>query len=227
MFLIGSSHSEQWSTVLDQIAADVGWRLIPLTRQGCVITLDEPLPSSDDACIEWSERVLDRIAAEQPDLVVSTSTRAEGDWGEGPDEISPGMAEAFRFIDAAGVPLVGIRDNAWIVAEDGERTNVPECLADARVNWRNDDEAEAAAFECGIARDEGLAPSNPAADLFDTFERGWSIDLSDAMCTEDHCPAVVGNVIVYRDTNHLSVAYTETLRPALQRELAPILEELE
>ena len=227
MFLIGSSHSEQWSTVLDRIARDRGWRLIPVTRQGCVITLDTPLPSSDDDCIEWSENVLGRIAFERPDLVVTTSTRAKGDWGEGPDELAPGMAAAFRFLDDEGIPVVGLRSNPWLVDSDGNRQNAPACLAERKVNWRDDADAAEAAEACGIARDEGLADRDPAARLFGGFDHGWSIDLSDAICLDDHCPAVVGNIIVYRDSNHLSVAYADSLQPLLAREMAPIFDELE
>ena len=51
--------------------------------------------------------------------------------------------------------------------------------------------------------------------------------MSDAICLADHCPAVVGNIIVYRDSNHLSVAYADSLEPLLARELEPIFDELE
>ncbi len=227
MFLIGSSHSEQWSTVLDRIARDRGWRMIPVTRQGCVITLGTPLPSSDEACIEWSQRVLDRIAAERPDLVITTSTRARGDWGEGPDELAPGMAAAFRFLDEKGIPLVGLRSNPWLVDSDGDRLNAPACLAKRSVDWRDEDEAAEAAEDCGIARDKALAPRDPAARLFAGFDRAWAIDLSDAFCRGNRCPAIIGNILVYRDSNHLSVAYADSLQPALMRELAPIFAELE
>ena len=80
--------------------------------------------------------------------------------------------------------------------------------------------------ECGTPRAEVLAPEDPAAPILARLDRAWSIDLNDYICEERHCPAVVGNVIVYRDSNHLSVAYVDTLQPALERELLPILREL-
>lgn len=215
MYLIGSSHSEQWGDVLDRIARDHGWRLVPFIRQGCVVTLGEPLPSSDPGCIEWSANLLDRIAAEQPDLVVGSSTRPRGDWGEGVDEVAPGVAEAWRFLDDAGVPFVGLRDNPWHMDGPGNQRHVPACLA-----------AGGSAEECGSPRSESLAAADPAAPILARLDRAWSIDLSDFICEERLCPAVVGNIIVYRDSNHLSVAYADTLQPALERELAPILREL-
>lgn len=227
MFLIGSSHSEQWSSVLDRIARDAGWRLIPVTRQGCVITKGTPLHSSDPECIEWSLNVLDRIAAERPDLVVMTTTRAPGDYGGGRDEVAPGMAEAMRAIDEAGVPFVGLRSNPWIVDDDGEPLDVPACLAARKTDWRDAAAARESARACGIERDRALSDRDPAADLLAGFDRAWSIDLTGDICDGDHCPAVVGNIIVYRDSNHMSVAYVDSLQPALERELLPVLRELE
>ena len=215
MYLIGSSHSEQWGNILDRIARDNGWRLVPFIRQGCVVTLGEPLDSSEPECIEWSANLLDRIAADQPDLVVANSTRPSGGWGDGVDEVAPGVEEAWHFLDDAGVPFVGLRDNAWHMDGPEEQRNVPACLATGD-----------SPRECGTPRAEVLAPEDPAAPILARLDRAWSIDLNDYICEERHCPAVVGNVIVYRDSNHLSVAYVDTLQPALERELLPILREL-
>ena len=49
------------------------------------------------------------------------------------------------------------------------------------------------------------------------------IDLTDQLCTEDVCWAVRGGVIMYRDNNHLTGAFTESLLPVLERELLPLL----
>ncbi|WP_219722851.1 acyltransferase family protein [Corynebacterium xerosis] len=216
MYLIGSSHSEQWGNLLDRIARDNGWRLIPFIRQGCVVTTGPDADTSDPDCAEWSDRLLDRIAAEQPDLVISNSTRPGGGWGEGVDEVSPGAAAAMRAIDRAGVPFVGIRDNPWHLDGPADQRNIPACLASGGTPE-----------ECGTRRSEALAPVDPAARLLESFDRAWSIDLNDFICDGGHCPAVVGNIIVYRDSNHLSVAYADTLQPMLALELEPILRELE
>jgi hypothetical protein len=39
------------------------------------------------------------------------------------------------------------------------------------------------------------------------------------LCNEQICPAVIGNVLVYRDTYHMSATYAETLAPWLGRKL--------
>ena len=115
-----------------------------------------------------------------------------------------------------GVPFVGIRDNPWHLDGPDDQRNIPACLASGGTPE-----------ECGTRRSEALAPVDPAARLLESFDRAWSIDLNDFICDGGHCPAVVGNIIVYRDSNHLSVAYADTLQPMLALELEPILRELE
>ena len=44
---------------------------------------------------------------------------------------------------------------------------------------------------------------------------GREVDTADAVCTPDDCPAVLGNVLVYLDDNHLSASYTTSMAPLL------------
>ena len=39
------------------------------------------------------------------------------------------------------------------------------------------------------------------------------LDFSDYFCVDGTCPAVVGNVLVYRDKHHISDTYMRTLAP--------------
>ena len=41
------------------------------------------------------------------------------------------------------------------------------------------------------------------------------VDLNASICPSDTCPVVVGGVLVYRDTAHLSDTYVRTLIPQL------------
>jgi hypothetical protein len=46
------------------------------------------------------------------------------------------------------------------------------------------------------------------------------IDLNGGICDDGWCYGLVGNVIVYRDTNHLTWQYAETLAPRMWREFS-------
>ena len=47
------------------------------------------------------------------------------------------------------------------------------------------------------------------------------IDLTDAVCRDGRCPGVVGNVLVYRDTQHLTNRFVELLAPEIERQMYP------
>ncbi|MCM3487564.1 SGNH hydrolase domain-containing protein, partial [Kocuria rosea] len=53
----------------------------------------------------------------------------------------------------------------------------------------------------------------PAAGLEDDLSGFGSIDMTEVICPEGHCPPAVGNVWVYRDTNHLTQDYARTAVP--------------
>lgn len=44
---------------------------------------------------------------------------------------------------------------------------------------------------------------------------GEYVDLSEYFCTADRCPVVVGNTLVYRDDNHVTIEYAQLLGPVL------------
>ena len=49
------------------------------------------------------------------------------------------------------------------------------------------------------------------------------LDFRDRFCADGFCPAVVGNVLVYRDHHHVSDTYMRTLAPAFGDRLGAAL----
>jgi hypothetical protein len=45
------------------------------------------------------------------------------------------------------------------------------------------------------------------------------MDLSDFICAGGTCPAVVGNVYVYKDDNHLTKTYVQSMIPMFEQRL--------
>ena len=45
------------------------------------------------------------------------------------------------------------------------------------------------------------------------------MDMSDYICVGGVCPAVVGNVYVYKDDNHLTKTYTQSMAPMFEARL--------
>jgi hypothetical protein len=82
------------------------------------------------------------------------------------------------------------------------------------------------AVACAPGRAEGLNDGGVAAEKAAvTAGGGQYADLSELFCTADRCPVVVGNTLVYRDDNHVTIEYAQVLAPLLtemvERALAP------
>ena len=74
------------------------------------------------------------------------------------------------------------------------------------------------AAQCQVGADLLLAPQNPAAVI--AGDGVVLIDLSDAICPEQLCVPVIGNIAVYLDTNHLTETFARALSPVMAAQLA-------
>ena len=95
-------------------------------------------------------------------------------------------------------------------------SDVPVCLARQQ---------KFGAGTCSTARERAIDSTMVRAERQATAGLpGVSLlDLSDEICGADTCEPVRDGVIVYRDTNHLSVDFAERLAPVLAARMAPIL----
>lgn len=203
----GGSHGEHWYPALRTLAEDNQWEIVLAVKSGCQLSSNTgqyayPRDGLDNAaCQEWNRRVVERLAALEPDavLTIATTTRTR-------QEHAPlGFVDQWHALDRAGVPVIAIRDTPRLYGP------VPQCLVET-----------ADPLACGIKRVPSLQESFPYDDpalVATAPESTRFIDLADRICAPDHCPAVAGNVVVYRDDGHLTATYATTLAPFLDAEL--------
>jgi len=208
---IGDSHGLMYFPTADRLARTRGWRLVNLTRAGCTVA-DVEFRSG---CDTWREETLRRIEDERPAVVFvsnATDDRYEVvDDGERLDRrassrlLESGLARTLRRLRRTGAQVVVIRD----IAE--APPDIVDCAADnldrlsrcafspRRENWR--------AFDARAAR------------------RVKGVRLVDPMpllCPK-RCPAVIGNVLVYRNKNHLTATFARTAARWLGRRIRALL----
>jgi peptidoglycan/LPS O-acetylase OafA/YrhL len=210
--LVGGSHAGNVAAPLDLVGQQHGFAVHTFMRSGCPWAPKRAAPTGDDTtvrdgCLRWSGQVTDRLLTDPPDLVMVTGTRprlgAPGDW------VPPWYPTQWRTVVDAGIPLVAIRDNPWLPFPG------PECVADAALDVNGG--APGSPPPCSVPRDQVLSPDF-LADAPPLPEIGW-VDLSDAYCRLTECRAVEGNVLIYRDDNHITATYGRTLAPELARQL--------
>jgi hypothetical protein len=152
-------------------------------------------------CREWNERLWPILLELRPDLIVTShATDYElADAVKGADtarRLAEGYADALNKLTSKGLKLLAIRDTPLMGFD------VADCVSAKRATLQ----------KCSRSRDQALpGPTFHPEGL----EANQVLDLSELICKRDSCPPVVGGVLVYRDSNHLTATYAKTLAPFL------------
>ncbi len=208
VYLVGGSHAEQWITPLNALGQEHGFRILPLVRQSCPTFVTDLDGVFDEDCQRFNEQVTARLAEVDPDLVISTTTRPFIERGSSREEVPASYPTFWEFLAEQRIPFVGLRDNPWKTFEDGSELSVPLCVLDIED-----------IYECGVAYDAFYQETDPAAEYLDPIPGMKAVDTSEWLCGDGHCPAVIGNIFVYRDGNHLTNQYAYSTAPLLWAEI--------
>ena len=205
--LVGDSHAAQWFPAVEAFALDQGWALEPITKSSCpfvdaTVWIDA-LRRPYAECDQWRAAVLDDLAQDPPELVVVASyplyQLAGGD-GPADDEAAWGAAlqRSLEDLTALGsrVVLVGALPTPGI--------DVAAC-----VSGDLDDATACAAPRADLVHPERAATEQAAA----AAAGAGLIDPTALVCGATTCPAVSGNLLVWRDESHVTATYAAFLGP--------------
>jgi peptidoglycan/LPS O-acetylase OafA/YrhL len=204
----GDSHALEWFPPLLELANRHHWRLVGLVRAGCVVGA----VAYERPCNVWRRKAMRRIVRrERPDLVVvsnSTGRRYQVvrdgrrlDRRASQPFLIAGFARTLRRLKRTGAEVVVIRDQML------SPFNPPDCVS------RNRDDVSRCVFYSRRKRER-------AFDAFGAARAGVRlIDPIRILCPRHRCPTVMGRVLVYRDTYHMSATFARTLTPWLERKL--------
>jgi peptidoglycan/LPS O-acetylase OafA/YrhL len=213
--VIGDSHAAQWFPALERLADAQPWRLVSITKSACPSidtdvdiynpTLKRPYPE----CAAWMDLTLARIAAESPDLVVIANARSTRFVIDGAavrstdrdDLWGAGLGATIRAARSSGASVVVIGDTPDPAGDP------PVCLSD-----HLDD-----ALACATPSDVAITASRLATERAVAAENGATfIDPSDWLCPTEPCPAVIGRLLVFRDSHHMTTPFARALAPYLE-----------
>ena len=137
----------------------------------------------------------------KPDLVLTSSTRTDPD-PSNTEFMDPGWVPPIKSINDAGIPVVALRDTPRM------HEAVPACLESNPDNYA----------ACGTTTAENYQAASPDAAVAGQLPATKFLDFSRFFCPDDLCPAVIGNVMVYKDDNHVTRTYMESLTPYFETE---------
>lgn len=206
--LFGDSHAATWFPALHELAKNGRIRLDVNTKSSCH-SVDAPklrdgVPYTE--CDTWRADVIERLGQEQPDVVVlanygnSTLQGENGNfaqmWGHGLTKTIDALPAGAAVNVIADVPNMGETPAICLSAnlEDAHACDVPR----------------AEALNTTVAEAERSAARSSEARY---------VDLTDYMCNDTSCPAIVGNELLYRDAHHLTTTFSESLAAPLEEVL--------
>ena len=210
--LFGDSHALQWQPGLKVAAFENGWRIETLTKAACPppqVRSSRKDPAAQRSCDAWRAEALAWIERKEPEVVLMTGGgriyRLEDARGEriaGDDRTAAwnaGLVATIEELPAATAALV-LADTPYM------QTNPATCLEDDPSDLVN----------CSTPRSAAIDPAFDAAERDAVESAGGSYaSLSEQICPYSPCPVVFGNVLAWRNRDHLTATFVKTLAPSL------------
>ncbi|HET7049719.1 MAG TPA: SGNH hydrolase domain-containing protein [Solirubrobacteraceae bacterium] len=226
--LFGDSHAGVWFPALNAITRRHHWRLVIFTKDACpaeavnVVRRGHAYPQ----CPIWRRNAEQQIAALHPALVVVASLQYITVNGRQPPPVNGmrplagvptghggpwqnGVAATFSFLHQAAqrtlyITDVPILNQAAPRCLSAHLADVPACTVSTRVGFRH---PRLTADELKLAKQAHIDSVNDSS---------W-------FCTPTRCPVIVGNIELYRDSQHMDPEWSSFLSPILDHVVTRVM----
>lgn len=220
--LAGDSHATVYITPLRRIAEEQGWRLTTMNKGACpafpgLFGDNQWEIDKGRSCLLWQERVMKRLVEDPADLVVFAHApmyklrrtdgqpvaawRRTGEWRRGLKRTVEQLPEETGVLALGGTPR-------------NFHGHPVSCLA------RNTGDISA----CVSRRQpEEMRFTDVGLKQAAAVSRAQFDSLFDKICSYDPCPIIQGDVLLFRDSHHLSETFARQLQPSLEAVLLKAL----
>jgi peptidoglycan/LPS O-acetylase OafA/YrhL len=202
--LMGDSHADMWLPAFNAAGIRQHWKIVDWTKSSCpaakLTVFNSSLNRTYTECDTWRAQVIPRIAALKPDLVfVSGSENVVGS-SVSPAQWSAATLATMNALRSSSGAKIELIQDVPVPAH-----NLPDCVA-AHIN---------SVTKCTFATAKAYSfPSRHRELATDARQAGFTVvDPQSWICTTKTCPAIVGNILVYRDDTHLTATFSAWLAP--------------
>ena len=205
--LVGDSHAAQWATALAEVAAKRHWRLTLVSKDGCPYASVRLATSWSASCEAWNKNVAAYLTAQRPAVLITSQAEYSVSSTDGPLDatasahaMADGLRSNYDTLIAAGTKVLVLRDTPRPGIDIGD------CVSGNSGHLK----------KCALPRNKTIDGAGAAQiAAVDGLVGAWLIDLNDAICPDDPCAPVIGGVLVYLDSHHISQTYGLSLAPRL------------
>lgn len=210
--IIGDSIGLQWFPAVATVFDDLGWRLLAVTKSSCPI-VDEPyfyarIGREYTECSQWREKALSQIQKLKPEVLIIGSSISPSfsseQWTEGTKRV---LAKVSPFANRVYI----------LRATPALPFNGPDCLSGR--NWRPRQllfSSDCTAHSVDPRADEIFAALSLAAR---SYKNVSMLDMNESVCPNHQCSAERENRVVFRDNQHLTGSFAESLSPQFKAQL--------
>jgi hypothetical protein len=206
--VVGDSHAAMFSEPIIAVAEERDWRVVTYLHSACPFSADPRRGDTPEieACAAANAQTRAEVLELAPQLVVTAFQESYALAPRGSEEHpgAEGLAEVWNDFADQGSQVVVLRDTPHA------RADVIECVT----------ENYADPTQCDQPREDAVGGRDTVPAALELAPRAKSGEFLDFFCDRSTCPAVIGNVLVYRDPNHVTRTYMEQLTDRV-REVLP------
>ncbi len=215
--LFGDSHALMWFPAIDKLANEQHDALVVMAKATCppleisIFSPDLGRPYTE--CSSWRAAELQRMTVLHPAVVILGFSREYGIATDhvtvdGPAWLS-GLSDMITTVQRdSGARVVLMGDDPY------PQQSVPDCLSQHLADTPACAIPKHYPFynPSGIPQEKSVAASSGA---------GY-VDTDPWFCIASTCTVIVGNMLVYRDDNHISATYADWLTPVVGAHLEAV-----
>ena len=211
--LVGDSHAAQWFPTLKALAEKDKFALHVLFKSGCPFVDTSLIEKGrfSSGCAGWNKNALETITAMPSVDLVATAATAGYPIRTDKDKTDRIAAYTSRLesVTALDTPVLVFQDTPKM----GEKAI--ECVASSSLDDVRD---------CGRSRADAFQKTDLLATAAAKVDGVTVVSVNDQLCSADWCPAVIGNVIVYRDTSsHMTTSFSQSLAPIVESQVGALI----
>ncbi len=211
--LVGDSHAAQWLPTIQEIFKNrPDWKIVTFTKSACAfnaatVTIGkgrQPYSS----CSEWNKRVLSKLDILRPDIVVTSSSSGYHvnnviNDKENLDALVDGLLVNWEQLLRVSKKVVVIRETPKM------EKNVPECMSGLNATLE----------QCSVSL-QRVMRNDPIFFAVQRKPQSWDMlsyaDLTEQICEAGICKPVSGQILIWRDSHHLTATFARLLASKLE-----------